>query len=75
MTTKLTTQTTVHTIQTAIPARCISAEEMAFHTARAQSLRAEAMQAFFGGIFSLFRPAAGATGSARIQGASLVTAK
>lgn len=70
MTTKLTTQT----IQQAIPARHISAEEMAFHTARAQSLRAEAMQAFIGGIFSLFRPA-GAAGSARVRGASLVTAK
>lgn len=68
MTTKLTTQTTQ---QTAIPARHISAGEMAFHTARAQSLRAEAMQAFFGGIFSLFRPA----GATRVQSASLVTAK
>ncbi|WP_374465815.1 hypothetical protein [Ferrovibrio sp.] len=51
--------------------RYISAEEMAFHAARARALRAEAARGFFAGLFSLFRSAP----AARIRAASLVTAK
>jgi hypothetical protein len=51
--------------------RYVSAEEMAFHAARARELRAEAMQAFFAGLFRLFRPVP----AARIRATALVTAK
>ncbi|WP_374301035.1 hypothetical protein [Ferrovibrio sp.] len=51
--------------------RYISAEEMAFHAARARALRAEAARGFFAGLFSLFRSAP----AARIRATSLVTAK
>lgn len=51
--------------------RYISAEEMAFHAARARQLRSEASRAFFAGLFSLFRPAP----ATRMRTASLVTAK
>lgn len=51
--------------------RYVSAEEMAFHAARARELRAGAMQAFFAGLFRLFRPVP----AARIRATALVTAK
>ena len=75
--TTLTSELNAHLHAGGYPIRFISADEMAYHQARASHLRAEAFNAWIGaaarGIARLFRPAPVLPN--RRQGGKLVTAE
>ncbi len=75
--THLTSELNHHVRRVGYPIRYVSADEMAYHRARATLLRAEAFNAWFragaGGLARLFRPAASLPN--RRVGGKLVTAE